>query len=959
MFASEEKYVLTRFGSIRSFAFGLLLIASGPFVLPAHADPEHGIDFNRDVKPILAQHCYLCHGPDHTTRKGELRLDVRESATTKRPGFGAAAIRPEEATKSLLIRLVKRQDEYRMPPIDRPRLSAQEIATLTEWIDQGAIYDTHWAWKTLNKNDTPHVDNTLWPTNDVDSWILKGLESSGLSPAPPADKAMLMRRAMFAVIGLPPTPQQIDSFVSNADPNAYNRLVDELLDSPAYGEKWSRHWLDLMRYAESYGHEFDYPISYAWRYRDYLIRTLNDDLPYDQIVREHIAGDLVSDPRLHPQRRTNESVLATGAWYLGQAVHAPVDVRLDQAERYDDQIDTMTKAFLGVTISCARCHDHKFDPFLTKDYYALAGFLRSSRENLAYLDPNATIQETILEIMSVHDHVNSTIDTSTQILPDTDPDDQSNDIVDIVIADFDTTEPKWYESGHAFVGNPHPIGHWSGRREGSPRVDRTMVDSGVLSSKLEGRFSSPTFELALPFVNYRVRGNGGQVRLIIDGYRMDIHNPLLFEGVSQKVSVPEEDGWTTISQDVTRHLGHHAHIELIDDAPDGFLAVDRIWLSETNPADDQNMTTAAITFTEDFDDSEISESWAEISKLVESLPRPLRAMTMQDGSPMDEYIFVRGDHRDNGGAAPRSFIQALGGKPIKSTGSGRLDLADDMFSHASHLIARVYVNRVWHHLFGQGLVRTTSDFGAMGESPSHPELLDVLAIDFMKDWSIKRLIRKIMLSKTYQMAAIEHDPRARDVDPDNRLLHHFPLHRLDAESIRDAVLAISGQLDTTMYGPPVPTHLTSFMTGRGRPGKSGPLDGEGRRSIYLAVLRNFLPPSMLSFDVPNACTSVGRRGNSNVPAQALALMNGPFLREQADRWGEAIVRSMPDSRQDRVQTMYLQAYARPPKKQELDLAMSFVAEVATNQEVDLDTDPVPWATLGHALLNTKEFLFIQ
>ncbi|MBI2479878.1 MAG: DUF1549 domain-containing protein [Planctomycetia bacterium] len=373
--------------------------------------------FEKEVRPLLVSRCYECHGTDSKEPRGGLRLDSRQAAIAG--GDTGPAVVPHQPEESLLIDAINYGEVYEMPP--KSKMPANEIAVLTKWVAMGAPWPnediaatdhlnafdlaarraTHWCWQPVRDLPPPQVQQRNWPQQALDGFILAKLQEAGLRPAAPADKRTLIRRAYFDLIGLPPSPAEVNAFLKDESPRAFGKVIDQLLDSPHFGERWARHWMDLMRYAETYGHEFDYAIPHAYKYRDYLVRAFNADVPYDRFVIEHVAGDLLQPPRRHPTEGYNESVIATSSWWLGEATHAPVDVLGDEAGRIDNQIDVFSKTFLGLTVACARCHDHKFDAITTKDYYAIAGFLQSSRRHEALLDRNGKLAAAAAELTAL------------------------------------------------------------------------------------------------------------------------------------------------------------------------------------------------------------------------------------------------------------------------------------------------------------------------------------------------------------------------------------------------------------------------------------------------------------------------------------------------------------------------------------------------------------------------------
>jgi hypothetical protein len=959
--------------------------------------------FQTKVKPLLEARCFECHGPDAKEPKGGLSLASR--ASILRGGDSGAAIVPGKPDESLLIKAVKYID-FEMPP--KSRLPEGEVAILTEWVKRGAPWSkedapikeakpelfpmaerkaSHWCWKPIGHFEPPSVGRpfsadpkssaaAFHDSDAIDRFVVTKLEQKGLSPAAPADRHTLLRRAYFALIGLPPTPAEVDEFVNDPAPmrDALARVVDRLLDSPHFGERWARHWLDLVRYAETLGHEFDYPLHHAHQYRDYVIRAFNADVPYDRFVVEHVAGDLLPSresrvesrehgnlspvpsrlsplvARLHPTDNYNESILATGFWFLGEDKHAPVDVKGEQAARIDNQLDVFSKTFLGLTVACARCHDHKFDAISTRDYYALSGYLQSSRRQTAYLDPGGKIDAVVAELKrSRQKPAVPSEPAAPREVPDGTvlfEDFSSGAFVDLqhpspLAPRSSPLAPQpWYSTGWAFGDGPNPHG---------------VAHSGELSPKLRGVLRSPTFTITHPQILYRLAGQNGRVRLVIDGYQMMDFSGLLFGGTTFEVKTDGRWVWHRQAGDLQNYLGHRAYIELIDDG-DGWIACESIWF--TNGAREPPSLNA-----EPNPNVDLPEAASQVA-----IPEPLRAIAICDGNAVNEHVFIRGNHKNLGVVVVRRDLEALGGtedQPLTDQdGSGRLRLAMRMVDPKTNpFVPRIAVNRVWHHLFGRGIVETVDNFGVLGKEPTHPELLDYLAETFVADgWSLKRLIRRLVLTNTWQMAS-HSEPRDDERDPQNIWWHHFPIRRLEAEAIRDAMLAVAGRLNRTTFGPSVPVHLTPFMQGRGRPGTSGPLDGDGRRSIYISVNRNFLSPMMLAFDMPIPFTAIGRRNVSNVPAQALILMNDPFVLDMAKRWAERSLKEQPDlSPEARIERLYLEAFTRSPNEAERADALAFLQEQARLSNVPADIWPrhAPiWTDLCHVLFNVKEFVFVK
>jgi hypothetical protein len=955
----------------------VVLIAAAATV--AWADPrrEH---FESRVRPVLAEQCFECHSAGAKKLKGGLRLDT--ASGLKAGGESGPVIVPGDPGASRLIQAVSYQHvDLQMPP--KSRLAADQIAALTEWVRQGAYWPAdapgsgaaqrpssepagfdlarrkaeHWMWQPVERPPAPAVRHVDWPLDDLDRFILSELESRSITPAPDADRRTLIRRLTFDLTGLPPTPAEIDAWLADTTQGAMERLVDRLLASPRFGERWARHWMDLVRYAETYGHEFDYPLPDAWRYRDYLIRAINADVPYDQLVTEHIAGDLLHRPRLHPMEGTNESVIATAFWFFHEQTHAPVDVRQHQADRIDNQIDMLGKTFLAATIACARCHDHKFDAISARDYYALAGYLASSRQQRTWLD-DGTIDRAAGELARLHQSGRELIGSAAPAPVAAAPQGEQ-----VVFETFDSADYRgWFVSGWAFGAGPTCPGDWD-RQASDPRPAQPGVaDSGALAARLRGAIRSRTFRIEHPSVHVLARGKG-RVRLVVDGLMMTDYHQLLFKGTVKEINSRDRWAWITLSGDLVKYLGHRGHLEIIDD-DDEAIAVDEIRFGGESPGSTPTWKPEPIQL-DDSARSRLRQIAAEMERIDRSLPSPASTPAIGDGNGIDERVFIRGSHRTLGALAPRRFLEAIAGAnqpAAPEQGSGRLELAGRLVDPANPLTSRVMVNRLWHHLMGRGIVPTVDDFGKLGQPPTHPRLLDHLAATFVSEgWSIKAMIRRIALSRTYRMSS-RGEPGAEAADPTNALFHRANVRRLEGEAIRDAMLAVSGRLDERMFGPPVAVHLTSFMDGRGRPQESGPLDGAGRRSVYLEVRRNFLPPMMLAFDTPLPFSTVGRRSVSNVPAQALILMNDPLVTELAGAWAERSLREDRVGVDVRVERLYVAALGRPPYDEELRQAGAFVTEHAAELGLSADQaaqDPRVWKDFCHVLFNVKDFVFLH
>ncbi|MCX7665161.1 MAG: PSD1 and planctomycete cytochrome C domain-containing protein [Gemmataceae bacterium] len=991
---------------------------------PLWADNEF---FEKKIRPILIENCYECHSEKKV--KGELRLDRK--ALAFKGGESGPVIVPNKPQESLLIKAIRYDGELKMPP--RKKLDPEQIKLLTEWVQSGAawpddgpvdhvktsgplkITEKNWAFQKMLKPQVPQNPSATqagFGQHPIDAFLWKTWQDKGLTPAPLTDKRTLIRRVTYDLIGLPPTPEEIDQFLQDNSANAYEKLIDRLLASPRYGERQARHWLDLVRYAETHGHEFDFEMFEPWRYRDYLIRAFNEDVPYPQLVREHIAGDLLEKPRRNPIDQSNESIQGTAFWYLGEAKHSPVDVRREQSDLIDNQIDVFAKTFLGLTVSCARCHDHKFDPIAQKDYYALYGILASTRYDRAVIndpDRRAQTRSQLQKLRNEWENLTRIHWADFLLKKMDDPEYRQR-----LIPNFEEFAKKnrtqketftkwientkairlgrnpWFFSGDAFEGQLPPL---------VPRPDsftvypQSLVDSTRLAGKLYGNARTETFTIERDLIWFKVRGTG-TVRLIIEGFQL-IQDPI-YGGIRFNIDSPDSS-WRSMR--VSMWKGRNAYIELLDEQNSG-LALDDCYhandggsppplpLYEIQPDDQPNrlfdqwkaeltqwkegkwkegkpnslsadllnhfLSCAGKAVPEESEAQKKAKAdWVQSQN---EITPPRRSIASHEGNGYDEPLFIRGNPHTTGPKVPRQFLIMGTPSPAPKSGSGRKELADWLNDPENPLVSRVMVNRLWRQHFGQGIVRSVDDFGMQGEIPSHPELLDWLAREFQKTGSIKSMHKLILMSRAYQMSSTA-DVQSAERDPQNHFFHSQNIRRLEAEAIRDGLLSVSGRLDLRMYGPSVLPHFSAHDIGRGRPAGNGPLDGDGRRSIYLQIRRNFLNSFFVAFDYPTPFTTIGKRGSTNVPAQALAMLNNPFVQLQAEVWAKKILALPMKTDAQRIEQMFLQAFGRPPSDQEMKFATQFI-------ETRLNDTPKPdlvrvWSDLGHVIFNTKEFIFVK
>ncbi|MXY67457.1 MAG: DUF1553 domain-containing protein [Acidobacteriia bacterium] len=1078
----------------------LFLYSGALLLLPAlSAQGSAGLEhFERHVRPLLAEKCYTCHSSD-TMAMGQLKLDSKESLL--QGGSRGPAITPGDPSSSLLLRAVSYTSiDLKMPPSGR--LSDAEVANLETWIRMGAPDPRSatapeveqagidlaegrqfWSFRPVRQPAWPEVRNTDWARTDVDRFVLARLEAEGLEAPAGADRRTLLRRVAFDLTGLPPTPAELDAFLSDNAPGAYSRVVERLLDSPHYGERWGRHWLDLVRWAETNGHEFDNNKLDAWRFRDYVIESFNADLPYNRFLQEQIAGDLMP-PRLSSDGTHYVNPIASGMYWLWEVLNSPTDSVKARADQIDNQIDVLTKATQGLTVACARCHDHKFDPIPTADYYSLFGILASTHMNETCIDSPeraSAIRAADREIGGINGQIAGMLQGARgraaeglaerlvaaskeaesedseglaaelayaadepshplypfasmaksqaaegaaefgDLLADMRREmsewaakaDRSHQLWsergDEIFEDFEGGFGKWTVNGAGFGSGP--VRHLPpSQRLGGHWGQAVAASSGQGADALVGTLTTEKFRMPARYVHVRLAGPQSDRRLKEDA-------PARFTVIADEHksghAMPDGSGrlrWRTIA--MTKERGRICSIEIVDRDREGSITVDRVVFSSapkpppiSGPvsarvldllADEAIRSlpdlalayealarTLSVAASGPVDDALLSGILGHIrreqaakflaqdeleryfglvsrrNRLDQALPASTFAMSSRDWQPADSPIHVRGNHKNAGEIAPRQFLQVIAGSeqdPYRS-GSGRLELAQWVASEKNPLTARVMANRVWHHHFGRGIVASPDNFGRMGEEPTHPALLDFLARKFMDSgWSVKGLHREIVLSSTYRASSAPSE-RAKASDPSNRLLSHFPVRRLEAEAIRDSLLAVSGALDRSIGGPGVPPHISEYQDGRGKPA-SGPLDGLGRRSIYLQVRRNFLPPLFLAFDYPLPISTEGRRGVSAVASQALLMLNNEFVNGQARLWAERTLQAN-EGTQERIEDMYMRAYGRPPEESEVSEIEGFLAsQVRLRDSPGLD-DPAVWADLAHAVLNAAEFLFVR
>ncbi len=804
--------------------------------------------FEKKVRPVLVSHCYNCHSAD-TKPAGDLRVDDRNGLLNG--GKSGPAIVPGQPAKSLLLQRVTHKDAKKKMPQEGKELTEEEVADLTTWIKDGAAWPTlrepataaktpkkyerlrkeHWAWQPLADPKAPAVKDAAWPRDDMDRFLLAALEKTALRPVADADKGTLIRRVTFDLTGLPPTLADIDAFLKDESPKAFETVVDRLLDSPRFGERWGRHWLDVARYGESTGPSRNIPYPHAYRYRDYVIDAVNADVPYDRFLQEQLAGDLL--PAKSDAER-DRLLTATGFLALGvKDVNQRFKVRFVM-DNVDEQIDAVSRAVLVLTVSCARCHDHKFDPIPTSDYYALAGIFTSTENRagvrnkmggggLDYYDPAALVR------LSVEN-------------------------------------PKL------------------------PAEQLAMLKDQVAQAKADWQ---------------KVRGT------------------------------PEGTATGTNGQPKQRVLKQK---------------YDRLQ--------------------------------GDLDSITDPVARLVPVHGVRDAAKVgDTEVRLRGEAEALGAVVPRGFLSTLDvpdAPRVDAKSSGRRELAQWLTNPKNPLTARVMANRVWHHLFGQGLVSTVDNFGVMGDKPANPELLDHIAQRFIREgWSVKKLVRAIVLTRAYQLGADAPETHLR-LDPANRLVWRHAGRRLDAEEMRDATLAAAGRLDLQR---PEGSAAQAFRmveirdNGPETAGLRDHVDKSTQRSVYLPLLRGITPRTLEAFDPVDQTLVTGARDATTVPGQALFLLNSTFIRKQAQALADLLLKDKDATDAARVRLAYRLSFGRAPSEKEVDRAVGFLDEyaaaydkqVADAPKLPAEENPVTgadarvaaWTSLAQALFGAAEFRYLR
>lgn len=927
--------------------------------------------FEKEIRPALVQHCVRCHG--EKKMQGGLRLDSREG--WQAGGDSGPAIVAGDM-KSLLLRAIEYEDiSLEMPP--RGKLPEKTIAAFQKWVSLGAVdprTNRHggddmqvenptveqgkdfWAFQQVPMPDVPQFSDSPWPKNNVDRFVLAKLEEKGIEPAQDASKESLLRRLTYDLTGLPPTVAQIEQFLGDESDDATDKLIDRLLQSGHFGERWGRHWLDVVRFAESSGGGRTLLFPDAWRYRDYVIDAFNQDLPFDQFLKEQIAGDLMlSENRLDRRRK----LVATGFLMLGPTNYEMQDKDILEMDVVDEQLDTMGKAMLGMTIGCARCHDHKFDPIPTRDYYALAGIFKSTHsmihsnvstwntvdlplpaeEESALLAGKEKLKVAEEELKAATNALNKLTGKSAKQAKSVAPDSLDGFVVDSVDAKV--------------------IGNWKASTSvasyvGGDYIHDEQQDKGAKSVfyqlMLPERGKYEVFASYSPGANratkvpYLIKHRDGETVVEVNQRKMPpvdnlMHSLGVFEfdetedssvllttqGTDDGVVIADAIIW------VPRLDGEkdNAAKQLADDAANGPKSKAR-----------QKSIAAAK--------SNADRLKKEVNALKKAMPKRQVAMAPRDGdSPADIPIAIRGMTHQKGDVVPRGVLRVASWDTfpaVKQNSSGRLELAEWVAHEKNPLTARVMANRVWYWTMGRGLVATLDNFGSTGDLPTHPELLDYLAFSLVENgWSIKELVRQIVSSRTYQLSA-RVSRHEQTLDAENRYFGRRTVKRLRAEDIRDSILMAAGNLDLTMGGSTIKNGTSSEYGYQ--------FDGL-RRSVYVPVFRNRLPEIFEVFDFADPNIQGGSRTASNVASQALLMMNQPFVIDQAADAATRLVEQYSAEPHAMLSRAYREVLGREPFEEEKQVMMDLLA--VTDQPVTLSQ----WAMVYRLLFQCIDFRYLN
>lgn len=1106
-----------------SVAFGFFTVIFAPIsglLGAADGDLKQEAFFEKQIRPLLISRCYDCHSEDSV----ESGLRVDSLSGLLKGGDRGPAIVVGKPKASFLLSAVNHSGQVHMPP--KEKLSQKEIRDLTEWVRMGAVWpnskpiiqaDTNqsdgplfsqkekafWAFLPPQKKEIPKVKNAAWAKSPLDFFVLSKLEQKQASPALPSDKQALIRRASFDLIGLPPTREEVEKFLKDDSPDAFAKVIDCLLASPRYGERWGRHWLDVARYADSNGLDENLAYANAFRYRDYVIAAFNKDKPFDQFVQEQLAGDILAEQTNDVSRL--EKITATGFLSIGAKMLAEDDQTKMQMDIVDEQLDTVGRTFMGLTLGCARCHTHKFDPIPIEDYYSLAGIFKSTKtmENFSVV---ARWQEQILaspsEIKVLEQQKKQIADLDSQIQSVVKKEDEQlllearKRVSDYLLAAeikkhadqlLKTTKPigddpqaytshaaiiveaEDYQTGNvkkSFTGYGEGIGviYNNGPLPNIAEYEIELPSSGLY--QFEIRYAAQTARPVQLSINGKLVKNNAAGE--VTGSWLPKSQQWKMEGIFQfeqgknkvhlesKIPFPHidkilisqprkvSDEKKSLIADVAPPQGklidsitmqwadyltkdsagksspfyvwnevlrtgktpdnlsrNYQRFEILNDLPekqrlikaaqiygDVFADVEKEWQTlqkskaekkATSLADVEREAIRKVLYDakgpfalpadhENYYTAEIKSVLAEKRKakqgLEKALPKYPMAMSVSEQKPENIKVHLRGSHFTLGKEVPRQFLRIIEGEnqtPIDDQQSGRLELAQWLTSGKHPLTARVMVNRIWRWHFGKGLVRTPDNFGKLGERPTHPELLDWLAVQFVENkWSIKSMHRLIMLSSSYQMSTT-YNPQLAEIDPENRLLWRMNRKRLEAEAIRDSILAVCGKLDYEMGGSLLNVENRKYVT------STANIDpvvyDTNRRSVYLPIVRSALYEVLQAFDFADPSVLSGDRTHTTVAPQALFMMNSDFMMQHTKDFADEIIHETQLDASDKVNRIYERTFSRPATAMEVNQALNYInqykQELQPLKMSEEEKERRTWQSLCRILIASNEFLFVN
>ena len=905
--------------------------------------------FEKKIRPILINECYQCHSEGQKI-EGNLRLDWKGGWLNG--GDSGQAIIPGQLGKSLFIQAIRHgNEELKMPP--KKKLTAQQIEDLEKWVVMGApdprisekksavqkklnlkASRQYWAFQPIKDYSTPNVSNINWPNNSIDHFVLSELEKQKLSPSKKADKMTLLRRIHYDLTGLPPTAKEIDSFLSLEDSKikaAIEEKIAELLQRKDFGIRWGRHWLDVARYADSTGGGRTLLMNEAWRYRDYVIDSFNSDKPYNDFIREQIAGDLMASSS---NENKVERLISTGFLLLGPTNYELQDKTILEMDIIDEQLDTIGKTFMGLTLGCARCHDHKFDPISTEDYYGLAGIFKNTKSvihsnvstwNKRTLPLSKENEEKNKNILKLIGDLEKNIKDLESRLDKTFT--SSKNLVGIVIDTPDAIiEGQWIKSTsvNGFINSDYL--HDDAKQKGQKSI--TYPFTVPSSGRYEVRASYTNGTNREPKTPYLIKHDGGETKVLIN---QEMPPPIQGSFISL--------GHFNFTKDAASHVvisNENTKKVVIADSIQ-ILSQEQLELSTPIIAKSEKKTSDIK--------KQISSLKSKIQNLQKQKPKKVEIIAAQDHKTSDDInIAIRGNVHNKGPKTPRQFIEVInyGERPnFDKKSSGRLELANWIASKDNSLTARVIVNRVWYHLFGEGIVTSLDNFGHMGTKPSNLKLLDHLSIRLIhNNWSIKSLIKEIMLSKTYQMDSVD-DPSKSEIDPENIYLWRQNPSRLDAEAIRDTILFVGNNLAPSEGGPSIkPGTKTEY----------GYVFNSQKRSIFNPVFRNTLPEIMQVFDFADPNMVTGKRTTSSVPTQALYMLNSSFIKENATSASKTIMMSENIST-SKIEEAYKIVLGRLPTAKENQIIEKYLSSE--------DDELKAWANIFQSLFSSIDFRFVN